>query len=104
MTDYLYFKTGNANFKVFLSEILYAKAEGKYVRISTTARTHFVRCAISCLQESSLMGIQFCRIHKSYIISVAHITRYDNKSVYIGAVKLPIGRHYKNQFHQKLVM
>ncbi|HEV7782017.1 MAG TPA: LytTR family DNA-binding domain-containing protein, partial [Chitinophagaceae bacterium] len=95
MGSYIYFKSGDTSLKVFLSDILYAKAERKYIRVVTTGKTHFVRGAISWLQESSSGQTDFCRIHKSYMVSLQHITGFDSKSVFIGDKKLPIGRHYK---------
>lgn len=102
MGDYFYLKSGDTSFKVFISEVLYVKAEKKYVNIITPARAYFIRNSISYLLETSLNHIQFCRIHKSYIISLHHLTGFDNRSVFIGSRKLPIGRRFKDHLHKKL--
>lgn len=103
MNDYLFLKSGDCFSKVYLSEILYAKADRKYVCIATAAKTYFIRCSFKFMVETALNHIQFCRIHKSYIVSLFHITRFDGKSVFIESKKLPIGRHYKEDLWKKLV-
>lgn len=102
MEEYVYLKSGDQHAKVLLSDIVYAKAERKYVRIVTVNTTYFIRCSITCLHETSLGQAQFCRIHKSYLVSLGRITGFDKKSVFIGKQIIPIGRHFKEQMLRRL--
>lgn len=102
MENFLYIKDGNFSFKVLLSDILYAKADKKYIHIITSQTSHFIRGSISVLQSSFSDNDQFCRIHKSYLVSLHHINGYDHRFVSIGEKKLPIGRHYRETLIKKL--
>lgn len=46
--------------------------------------------------EENLPGEQFIRVHKSYIVSVMHITAIRKNSVFIGAREIPVGGNYKS--------
>ena len=98
MNESIYLKSGEVSIKVNLADILYAKAEGKYVRVVEKGRSHFIRCSISYLQETLLHQAIFCRIHKSYIISLDHLKSFDSRHVMVEDKELPIGRRYKKIF------
>jgi len=40
---------------------------------------------------------EFLRIHKSYIVSKAHITAVMKNSVFIGDLELPVGENYRDE-------
>jgi DNA-binding LytR/AlgR family response regulator len=101
MEQHLFLKLGKSYSKIFVSEILYARAERKYIHITTKTQTFFIRGSIGMI-EDSLQKQQFYRIHKSYLVSLNHITGFDKKVVFIGDKKLPIGRHYKIELFRKL--
>jgi DNA-binding LytR/AlgR family response regulator len=45
--------------------------------------------------EDELPPSKFIRIHKSYIISVDHISSVKKSSVFVGDTELPVGEMYK---------
>jgi DNA-binding LytR/AlgR family response regulator len=40
----------------------------------------------------------FCRIHRSSIVSLAKITSFRHKTVYIKDIALPVGNTYEEDF------
>lgn len=103
MDDYMFIKQNACHLKIFFSEIQYAETEGKYIRIVTAAKQYIARLSIHhFISKSALHGAHFCRIHKSYIISLQKIISFDNTSVMVAGKKLPIGRHYKNIFFNRI--
>ena len=52
--------------------------------------------------EQQLMPYQFIRIHKSYIISLAHLDTIEKSSVKIGQVEIPLSESYKEALQQFL--
>jgi DNA-binding LytR/AlgR family response regulator len=52
--------------------------------------------------EEQLIPYQFIRIHKSYIVSVAHLDTIEKSSVKIGQEEIPLSESYKESFQQFL--
>lgn len=101
MEDALFVKTGHYFEPVHLDEIMFIEGSRKYARIVTEKKTYLVHLSLSYLEDFFSTN-HFCRIHKSYIVSLQFIRRFDRKSVRIGDKHLPIGRHYKKIFQGKV--
>ncbi|WP_425291031.1 LytTR family transcriptional regulator DNA-binding domain-containing protein [Spirosoma linguale] len=39
---------------------------------------------------------QFRRIHRTYLVNLAHVTKVGRQAVQLGEVRLPIGESYRN--------
>ena len=75
------------------SEILYIESNDREVTIyATENRTYRNKTGIS--QWESILGDDFIRIHRSYIVNREAITSIDKKYVRIGDSQLPISRMY----------
>jgi len=60
-----------------VAEILYLRAELKYVTIRTAAREHLLEESLSKLQQE--FSEQFVRIHRSCLVAKAHITGFEKE-------------------------
>ena len=76
--------------KLYESDILYAEAFLHYIVIHTKDKEYRIKENISSLEEK-LSG-DFYRIHRSYVVSLKHITRISRTSVNIGNTQLPLSR------------
>lgn len=75
------------------SEILYVESNDREVSIyATENRTYRNKTGIS--QWESILGDDFIRIHRSYVVNREAITFIDKEYVYIGNSQLPISRKY----------
>ena len=75
------------------SEILYIESNDREVTIyATENRTYRNKTGIS--QWESILGDDFIRIHRSYIVNREAITSINKEYVYIGDSQLPISRKY----------
>ena len=75
------------------SEILYIESNDREVTIyATENRTYRNKTGIS--QWESILGDDFIRIHRSYIVNREAITSIAKEYVYIGDSQLPISRKY----------
>ena len=75
------------------SEILYIESNDREVTIyATENRTYRNKTGIS--QWESILGDDFIRIHRSYIVNREAITSIDKEYVCIGDSQLPISRKY----------
>ena len=92
--EYLFIKADNQILKVRRDEILYIEAMQNYVRLITRQRAHIVNSTMK-LMEMQFAPPDYIRIHKSYIVAVAAITRIEGNRIYCDKTELPIGAHYK---------
>jgi DNA-binding LytR/AlgR family response regulator len=82
--------------KINVADIIWIEALKDYIRIHLTGTTKPVVTRMPLKQvEEQLAPARFIRIHKSYIIAVAHITAIRKNSVFIGAMELPVGDNYR---------
>ena len=95
MLDYLFIKVEKNYYKLKFSEILYIQAEKKYVHIVAKTTSHVILISISQIEKLLPQNL-FCRIHRSYIISLEHTSRFNCDFAYIGIKKIPISEHYRN--------
>lgn len=102
--DFIFIKTdGKNNFeKVYTSEILYIESLKNYVSIHLSNRQIITYNTLKHF-ETELSQDSFIKIHKSYIVSLEHISKTDSLSVYVNNGKsLPIGDTYKKNFFERI--
>jgi DNA-binding LytR/AlgR family response regulator len=82
--------------KITIADIIWIESLKDYIRIHLTGDTKPVVTRMPLKQvEEQLAAAKFIRIHKSYIIAVAHITAIRKNSVFIGTMELPVGDNYR---------
>jgi len=103
MEEFLFFKARKKHFKIDTNAILYIHAEKRYVTFVTETKCFPAQISISCV-EKLLSPKLFCRIHRSYIISLKHTDEFDNELAYIGKKKIPIAEQYKNALKASILV
>jgi DNA-binding LytR/AlgR family response regulator len=93
--EHIFIKSGNKFFKVNFSEIIYIEAMKDYLKIHT-ADYRLVTHQTMTEMEKILPAKQFIRVHKSFIVAVAHIKSVYGSSIETGNHTIPIGLSYKN--------
>lgn len=86
-------------------DIFYCEADGNYVNVFMNGREKlFVTRSLKEL-ESLLETFSFCRIHHSFIVNLAHVSRYirgDGGEVILGnGTTLPVSRNRKDEFLER---
>jgi DNA-binding LytR/AlgR family response regulator len=90
-----FFNVDKKQVKVFENEILFIESLKDYVRIHTDTKRLVTKFQIGEL-ENVLNTKQFIRVHKSFIVNTKKITAFSASEIEISAVKIPIGRSYKD--------
>ena len=81
------------------ANIVYLESAGEYVRLHLADGTKLVTLFRLKNMESELQSLQFMRVHRSYIINLAHISGYTKGRVFLSNEDyVPIGDNYKEQF------
>jgi DNA-binding LytR/AlgR family response regulator len=94
-------KDGTVSHKVPFDELLYAQAYGNFVKVITAQQTIVTAMTMRQMEEA-LPERDFARIHKSFIVNIAKVTKVDGNLAFIGDLHFPIGAVYKLAFSQKL--
>ena len=100
--SFIYVKTDYGLVKVVFDDIIYLEGQDNYVKIYLeNQKPLMIRITIKDIVEK-LPQKNFCRIHRSNVISLKRITSYRNKVVKLGDIALPVGTTYENDFLEKL--
>lgn len=96
--DFLFIKTdGKNNFeKVYVKDICYIEGLKNYVAIHLVNKQIITNNTLKSI-EDFLPSSEFIKTHKSFIVSLRHISTTDSLSVYINNKPIPIGDTYKKE-------
>ncbi|WP_153800991.1 LytR/AlgR family response regulator transcription factor [Foetidibacter luteolus] len=95
-TDHVFVPVEYSQVKVNLTDIRYIEGLKDYIKIhlGTGARPVITRMSLKNIEEK-LPPQKFVRIHKSYIVAIAHITSVRKSSVTLQSLELPVSELYK---------
>ena len=97
--DYIYLKADRKDHKINLNEILYIESLDDYVKVFLQSKILITRENISTL-EQRLPQEKFVRIHRSFLVSLKHLTAISGESVHVAGKELPFGRAFKKLAQQ----
>ena len=99
--EYIFVKSNLKKIKVSVNSILWIEALGDYVKIVTTTDSIVVLSTMKSFSEI-LDQYSFLRIHKSYIVNLTKVTRFNSKFVEINNHELPLSRNKKKLLAEEL--
>tara|TARA_B100000809_G_scaffold260354_2_gene307141 strand:+ start:1343 stop:2056 length:714 start_codon:yes stop_codon:yes gene_type:complete len=99
--DFIFVKSNLKKRKVFLNELKYIEALGDYVKLVTENDSLVVLSTMKAF-ESLLPEDRFLRIHKSYIVNLDKVERYNSKVIELEKQQLPLSRNRKSQLIEAL--
>lgn len=99
--DHIMIKSNFKKQKIYTSKIDWVEACGDYVKVITEKGSSIVLSTMKSF-EKLLSKNKFIRIHKSYIVNVDKVKKFNSKFAEIGAAKIPISRHMKENLVKAL--
>ena len=102
--DFMFIKGDAKNrfIKVNYNDILYVEGMRNYLSIFTKQQERIIVYQTLREMENQLPHPPFYRVHKSYIISIAHIKMVEGNSIQIGDQFIPISETYREEFFKVL--
>jgi len=94
---FIYVKSEREFIKVLLKDLLYVESIKNHVKLVTTDANLISLMSLSHLLNK-LPEKFFMQVHRSYIVSVQHISSFTQSSITINRKNIPLGRHYKQHF------
>jgi DNA-binding LytR/AlgR family response regulator len=92
--DTIFVKSNLINKKVNLKDIKWIEAVGDYVKIVTDKENHIVLSTMKAF-VNKLPPSRFMRIHKSFIVNLERVKKFNSKTVEVDDNELPISRTKK---------
>jgi DNA-binding LytR/AlgR family response regulator len=99
---FIYIKADKRMVRVMLADLLYIEGLKDYVKVHTVQGPPIITYQTLTYFEEKLSNDQFIRIHRSYIVSLNHISAYSATQIEIGKISIPIGGSYAKDVFEKL--
>lgn len=92
--EYIFIKSNLKKRKIFINTILWIEALGDYIKLVTSEESYVILSTMKAF-EKEVEEYSFLRIHKSYIVNLKKIKRFNSKFVEINNENLPLSRNKK---------
>lgn len=90
----IFVKEGSKIIRLPREEIMYIEGYGDYVKIHRSGGKPLLSQSSLKYFEEHLDNSLFCRVHRSYIVSLAQISYIEHKRIRIGNELIPISESY----------
>jgi DNA-binding LytR/AlgR family response regulator len=101
--EFIFIKSNLKKLKIYISKIKWIEAFGDYVKVITEDDSNLVLSTMKAF-ENDLPKDKFVRVHKSYIINIDKVERFNSRFAEIGITKIPLSRHKKEDLVKALAV
>jgi two-component system, LytTR family, response regulator len=98
---FIFVKTEYRLERVDIDQILYIEGMKDYLRIICNDKKIMTLQSFSKIEES-LPQTRFCRVHKSYIVSIDKIKSIERNVIVIGDQRIPVSNTYRESFFSRI--
>lgn len=100
--DYFFVRCDRKYEKVFFRDVSYVEGLQNYAVIHVPDRKLITYITLTSL-ENQLPKDQFLKVHKSFLISVPHITAIEGDEIIMANARVPISRSLRDQVMQQIL-
>ncbi|HVV55300.1 MAG TPA: LytTR family DNA-binding domain-containing protein [Mucilaginibacter sp.] len=98
---YFFIRSDGKAYKIDYPGLLYAEAQGNYTKVVTADMAVMTKMSFSALVDLLPSEI-FIRVHRSFVVNKAMITRIEGNRVFIRQNEIPIASSYRSSVFQAL--
>ncbi|MDX1327736.1 MAG: LytTR family DNA-binding domain-containing protein [Arenibacter sp.] len=99
--EHIFVKSNLKKRKVILNDIKWIEALGDYIKLVTDEANIVILSTMKSF-EKQLPENKFLRIHKSYIVNLEKIEKFNSKNVEVSGKQIPLSRNKKTELAQAL--
>jgi DNA-binding LytR/AlgR family response regulator len=99
---YFFARDSGRYYRIEYSCIRYIEARRNHCRIDMGEKVRTVVIGIGKV-EKILPPDDFCRIHRSFIVGLAHIEWFEKQVVHVADQNLPIGEEYRGELPRRVL-
>ena len=97
-TDFIILKSGHESFKINFEIIQYIEAEGNFVNF-VTSDNRKISIRLSVKEVLNLLPKQqFIQVHRSFVISLSYLIKFENHQLLVANRNIPLGGNYRQNF------
>ncbi len=100
--DHIFIKCDGMLVKVLIDDITYIETAKDYIHIHTTTETYLTLVSLKHI-ESELPKEKFIRVHRYYLVALAHITKLEGNLLYVADNRITISRTLRNSVYEAVV-
>ncbi|MCU4173682.1 LytR/AlgR family response regulator transcription factor [Carboxylicivirga sp. N1Y90] len=100
-SDFIFVRSDRKMIKIVFKDIKYVESLSDYIKIHLDYQEVVTRETISNI-EAKLPAKSFIRTHRSYLVSLAHISSFTHEYIEMEDATVPISRGYKNEVISRL--
>jgi len=97
--EIIYLKSGPKTHRIVLNDVRYLEKDGHYITFYLSDKKVIARLSMKDVFEV-ISKAKFIQVHKSYIVSIAHIKIIERHQIKIGESFIPIGKTYRKAVHE----
>ncbi|MDH6342643.1 DNA-binding LytR/AlgR family response regulator [Parabacteroides sp. PFB2-12] len=98
----MYIRQGDSFIKISWEDILYVESMQNYLKLQFKDKSFVIHQTMSSLEEM-LPRDAFFRIHKSFLVNVAHIELISGGRVFVNGKELPLSKHRREELFNTVV-
>lgn len=103
MTDHIFFKTDYKNVRVDFKDIVWIESMSEYIKIHLEGQVPLIILYSLRRLEEQLPSDRFCRVHRSYIVSLSHVREAGSNSLTLTDGKtVPVSDSYRQSLREAL--
>jgi len=99
--EHIFVKSNLKKRKVILNDIKWIEALGDYIKLVTDDANIIILSTMKSFQKE-LPEDKFLRIHKSYIVNLEKVDKFNSKTVEVGGRQIPLSRNKKSELTEAL--
>lgn len=92
--EIIYLKSGPKTHRIVVNDVHYLEKDGHYITFYLSDKKVVARLSMKDVFEV-ISKAKFIQVHKSYIVSIAHIKIIERHQIRIGESFIPIGKTYR---------
>ncbi len=97
----IFVREGKHFVKVHLKDIRYLEAFGSYSKLHADNRVFIIACNLNKMMQK-IAEHEFVRIHRSYVVNLAHVSGINGDYMEIDQTKLPVSYTYRKMLMERL--
>jgi DNA-binding LytR/AlgR family response regulator len=98
----IFIKSGFEQIRIDLADLRYAESIGNYMKLHLNDQSPIMSRLTTSEAEALLPANVFIRVHRSFIVAKAKVTKIDKRSIWISETEIPIGRSYITEIENLL--
>lgn len=99
--EFLTIHTGGSYYRFKYSNILYIEASGDFIKVVEKDRKTQLRHTLKSVEDRINNG-QIVRSHRSYLVNLDKIKKYERGTISIENYSFPVGKKYQDYLEEKL--